>query len=62
MKKLAYITALTILACSLCACGGKNNTSVDNTEVTEATEVSVDNFSTEMFIEDATEATIVEMP
>ena len=58
MKKLAYITALTILACSLCACGGKNNTSVDNTE---ATEVSVDNFSTEMLIEDATEATIVEM-
>lgn len=58
MKKLTYITALTLLVCGLCACGGKDNTTTDNN--TESV-VSTENFSTEMVIEDATEATIVEM-
>jgi len=59
MKKIAYIAALTLLVCSLCACGGKEDSSAVNN--TEASEIS-GNFSTEMLIEDATEATIVEMP
>ena len=57
MKKFAYFTALTLLVCSICACGGKENTN-SNAD----TSVSTENFSTEMYIEDATEATIVEMP
>ena len=57
MKKFAYFTALTLLVCSICACGGKENTN-SNADAVNSTE----NFSTEMYIEDATEATIVEMP
>ena len=59
MKRIAYITALTLLLCGICACGGKEDSSAGaNTKAS----VNSGNFSTEMFIEDATDAVIVEMP
>ncbi len=59
MKRIAYITALTLLLCSLCACGGKDDAATGtNTDAS----VNSGNFSTEMIIEDATDVTIVEMP
>lgn len=59
MKRIAYITALTLLLCSLCACGSKDEAGAGNN--TDAS-VNSGNFSTEMLIEDATDVTIVEMP
>ena len=55
MKRIAYFTALALLLCSLCACGGKDNTDAN-------ANAASDNFSTEMMIEASTDVTIVEMP
>lgn len=53
MRQIAYFAALTLLLCSLCACGNNKNTVGDTTS---------GNFSTEMMIEPSTDVTIVEMP
>ena len=55
MKKVSYLLALTLMVCTICACGGEKKVSENNV----GTE-TVDNFSTEMTIEDSTDVTIVE--
>lgn len=59
MKRIAYITVLTLLLCSLWACGGKDDSA---TGANADASANSGNFSTEMLIEDATDAIIVEMP
>jgi len=64
MKRFYYVTALTLLLGSLCACGGSaNNTSTEQTG-NFSDEMIIEgsgNFSTEMIIESSTEVTIIEM-
>ena len=56
MKKLSYLAALTLMVCTICACGGEKETSDNNNVGTE----TVGNFSTEMTIEASTDVTIIE--
>lgn len=55
MKRFYYITLLSLLLISLCACGTSANEDNANIEPTG-------NFSEEMFIEASTDVIIVEMP
>lgn len=58
MKRFTHLTALTLLLCSLCACGGNDLASDNNTE----SAANPGSFSTEMIIEPSTDVIIVEMP
>ena len=57
MKKLTYFLVLSLMICTLCACGGDKTNNAD-----EVTLKGSGNFSEEKHIPPSTDVTIIEMP